>query len=51
VTGIATIGNAEASTATSAAIAAVDNNWLATQQIVQMKKELKAATTLLEEAR
>lgn len=48
VTGIATATGADASTATAAATAAVDNNWLATQQVVQMKKELAQATTLLQ---
>ncbi|MGY0343388.1 DUF769 domain-containing protein [Xylella fastidiosa] len=43
VTGIASIGNTDAATATHAAIAAVDNNWLATQQKLQMENELKAA--------
>ena len=48
VTGIAAATAADASTATAAATAAVDNNWLATQQVVQMKKELAQATTLLQ---
>ncbi|WP_419653838.1 hemagglutinin [Xylella fastidiosa] len=43
VTGIASIGNTDPATATHAAIAAVDNNWLATQQKLQMENELKAA--------
>jgi filamentous hemagglutinin len=48
VTGIASMQDSGASTATNAAIAAVDNNWLATQQIVQMKKELAQAKTVAE---
>ncbi|MCT9823503.1 hemagglutinin repeat-containing protein [Pseudomonas veronii] len=44
VTGIAAMSNPNgAATATNAAIANVDNNWLATQQIVQMTKELAEA--------
>ncbi|WP_231686345.1 hemagglutinin repeat-containing protein [Ralstonia pseudosolanacearum] len=49
VTGIATMSGADATTATNGAIAAVDNNWLATQQIVQMKKELSSAKSTLEQ--
>ncbi len=49
VTGIASVGDANVATATNAAGATVDNNWLATQQIVQMKKEIKAAQGTLEE--
>nr|CUV15759.1 conserved protein of unknown function [Ralstonia solanacearum] len=49
VTGIATMSGADATTATNGAIAAVDNNWLATQQIVQMKKELSNAKSTLEQ--
>jgi len=49
VTGIASVSDANVATATNAASAAVDNNWLATQQIVQMKKEIKAAKSTLEE--
>lgn len=48
VTGIAALTDVDAATATSAAIVSVDNNWLATQQIVQMKKEVAQANTLLE---
>ncbi|QUP56850.1 filamentous hemagglutinin N-terminal domain-containing protein (plasmid) [Ralstonia syzygii] len=49
VTGIATMSGADATAATNGAIAAVDNNWLATQQIVQMKKELSNAKSTLEQ--
>jgi filamentous hemagglutinin len=49
VTGIATATGGNAATANNAAIASVDNNWLATQQIVQMKKELSEAKGILEE--
>lgn len=49
VTGIAAGGGQDAATATNAAVVAIDNNWLATQQIVQMKKELKAAQSTLDE--
>ncbi|WP_430504635.1 hemagglutinin repeat-containing protein [Ralstonia pseudosolanacearum] len=49
VTGIAAMSGADATTATNGAIAAVDNNWLATQQIVQMKKELSNAKSTLEQ--
>ncbi len=48
VTGIGAISSADAATAATAAASAVDNNWLATQQLVQMKKELAAADGLLE---
>ena len=48
VTGIATVSGETGSTASAAAVASVDNNWLATQQIVQMKKELAAADGMLE---
>ncbi|WP_080507221.1 DUF637 domain-containing protein [Xylella fastidiosa] len=48
VTGIASIGNTDAATATHAAIAAVDNNWLATQQVIQMKKDISDAKNNLE---
>jgi hypothetical protein len=48
VTGIAAMSGADATTATNSAVAAVDNNWLATQQFVQMKKELAAAKKPLE---
>ncbi|MEO8627542.1 MAG: hemagglutinin repeat-containing protein [Betaproteobacteria bacterium] len=48
VTGIAATADTGAATASNAAIVAVDNNWLATQQIVQMKKELAAAKGMLE---
>ncbi|ALR05213.1 DUF769 domain-containing protein [Xylella fastidiosa] len=45
VTGIASTGNTDAATATHAAIAAVDNNWLAPKQYVQMlSEEFEAAT-------
>jgi len=50
VAGIATASDAAPSTATSAATAATDNNWLASRQIAQMEKERKEAKTLLEEA-
>ncbi|WP_460163496.1 hemagglutinin repeat-containing protein [Pseudomonas sp. S2_F03] len=44
VTGIAAMSNPNgAATANNAATANVDNNWLATQQIVQMQKELEEA--------
>jgi len=49
VAGIAAVSGADTTTATHSAIAAVDNNWLASQQIVQMNKELEEAKTLLEE--
>ena len=46
VTGIAAMSDPNgAATATNAAVANVDNNWLATQQIVQMIKEVAAAKT------
>ncbi|ALR05210.1 DUF769 domain-containing protein [Xylella fastidiosa] len=48
VTGIASIGNTDPATATHAAIAAVDNNWLATQQVIQMKKDISDAKNNLE---
>ncbi|HHW4668845.1 MAG TPA: VENN motif pre-toxin domain-containing protein [Xylella fastidiosa subsp. multiplex] len=48
VTGIASTTHTDAVTATHAAIAAVDNNWLATQQVVQMKKDISAAKNNLE---
>ncbi|UIT40467.1 DUF769 domain-containing protein [Xylella fastidiosa] len=45
VTGIASTTHTDAATATHAAIAAVDNNWLAAKQYVQMvSEELEAAT-------
>ena len=51
VTGIAAMSDGQgAATANSAATANVDNNWLATQQIVQMNKELGEARTPLEKA-
>ena len=51
VTGIAAMSDGQgAATANSAATANVDNNWLATQQIVQMHKELGEAKTPLEKA-
>ena len=44
VTGIAAMSNPNgAATANNTATANVDNNWLATQQIVQMQKELEEA--------
>ncbi len=44
VTGIAAMSNPNgAATANNAATANIDNNWLATQQIVQMQKELEEA--------
>ncbi|WP_347929282.1 hypothetical protein [Pseudomonas helvetica] len=50
VTGIAAMSNPNgAATANNAATANVDNNWLATQQIVQATKELKAAKNPAEE--
>jgi filamentous hemagglutinin len=50
VTGIAAMSNPNgAATATNAAIANVDNNWLATQQIVQAYEEMKAATSPIEQ--
>jgi filamentous hemagglutinin len=48
VAGIATATDLDASAATSASVAATDNNWLATQQVVQMNKELTAAKGTLE---
>ncbi|HAF2412847.1 TPA: filamentous hemagglutinin N-terminal domain-containing protein [Salmonella enterica] len=48
VTGIGAAGGVDAAPASTAAITAVDNNWLATQQIVQMNKELAAADGMLE---
>ena len=52
VTGIATMSGENTATATNAASAAVDNNWLATQQIVQMNKELAAAKgSLIDQAK
>ncbi|MCD8469535.1 DUF769 domain-containing protein, partial [Xylella taiwanensis] len=48
VTGIASAGDAHAASATHAATAALDNNWLATQQNAQMNQELAAANGLLE---
>ena len=49
VTGIAATTNLDAATANAAASGAVDNNWLATQQLVQARKELKEADGLLAE--
>ncbi|MEG5264167.1 hypothetical protein TRP66_07675 [Pseudomonas sp. JDS28PS106] len=40
----------DATTANSAAGAAVDNNWLATQQLVQLKKEYEEADGVIEKA-
>lgn len=48
VTGIGTAGGVDMAPASTAAATAVDNNWLATQQIVQMNKELEAANGMLE---
>ncbi|MFY3964928.1 hemagglutinin repeat-containing protein, partial [Achromobacter ruhlandii] len=48
VTGIGAAGGLDAAPASTAAATAVDNNWLATQQIVQMNKELAAADGMLE---
>jgi filamentous hemagglutinin len=48
VGGIAATSGGDANAATSAGIAATDNNWLASQQIVQAKKELAAAKGTLE---
>ncbi|MCL1860580.1 MAG: glycohydrolase toxin TNT-related protein, partial [Proteobacteria bacterium] len=48
VGGMAALGGIDAATATTSATAAVDNNWLATQQVVQYKKEMAEAETLLE---
>lgn len=48
VTGIGAAGGMDAAAASTAAATAVDNNWLATQQIVQMNKELEAADGMLE---
>ncbi|UIX81325.1 hemagglutinin repeat-containing protein [Xylella fastidiosa subsp. sandyi] len=48
VTGIASTTHTDAATATNAAIAAVDNNWLATQQVIQMKQDISAAKNNLE---
>lgn len=49
VTGIAATTSLDAATATAAASGAVDNNWLATQQFVQARKELKEAEGRLDE--
>ena len=51
VTGIAAMSGSDPTAATQGAVAAVDNNWLATQQIVQMKKELSNAKTTLEQVK
>lgn len=48
VTGIGAAGGADAAAASTGAAVAVDNNWLASQQIVQMNKELDAADGMLE---
>ncbi|WP_260961240.1 two-partner secretion domain-containing protein [Pseudomonas citri] len=51
VTGLAaTSASLDPATATSAAGAAVDNNWLATQQLVQAEKEYSEAEGLLAKA-
>ena len=48
VTGIAAMSNPNgAATANNAAMANVDNNWLATQQYVQAKKEIDAEPSIL----
>ncbi|XAV88534.1 MAG: hypothetical protein AAHH96_00085 [Candidatus Symbiodolus clandestinus] len=50
VTGIATMtSDLNPAAASSAASAATDNNWLASQQMAQMRRELNAAETLGEE--
>lgn len=49
VTGLAASTGLDAATANTAAGAATDNNWLATQQLVQAKKELKEAEGLADE--
>lgn len=49
VTGIASLEGGDAVAANQGAIAALDNNWLATQQIVQANKELAEAKTPLEQ--
>jgi len=49
VTGIAATTSLDAATATAAASGAVDNNWLATQQYVQARKELKEAEGRIDE--
>lgn len=52
VTGLAaTSPQLDATTANSAAGAAVDNNWLATQQLVQAKKEYEEADGYIEKAK
>jgi len=47
VTGLAATTGLDAATATGAAAGAVDNNWLATQQFVQAKKEVEEADGVL----
>ncbi|MBJ9977590.1 hemagglutinin repeat-containing protein [Pseudomonas sp. S75] len=49
VTGLAATTSLDAATATAAASGAVDNNWLATQQYVQARKELKEAEGRIDE--
>ncbi|MCQ4317772.1 hemagglutinin repeat-containing protein [Stutzerimonas zhaodongensis] len=49
VTGLAAAGDLDAAAANASASAAIDNNWLATQQLVQAKKELKEAEGRLDE--
>ncbi|MCL2162393.1 MAG: hemagglutinin repeat-containing protein, partial [Betaproteobacteria bacterium] len=49
VTGIAMMSGIDTTAAANSAVAAVDNNWLATQQVVQYKKERDEAKTQLEE--
>lgn len=49
VTGLAAAGELDAAAANASASAAIDNNWLATQQLVQAKKELKEAEGRLDE--
>jgi len=48
VSGIASVSNSDAVAATNSATSAVDNNWLASQQIVQYNKEMGEAKTLSE---
>ncbi|MCG6578112.1 filamentous hemagglutinin N-terminal domain-containing protein [Pseudomonas sp. AF32] len=50
VTGLAAASSMDTSTATTAAGSAVDNNWLATQQLVQAEKEYTEADGLLAKA-
>jgi filamentous hemagglutinin len=48
VTGIAAAGGADVVASSNAAVAAVDNNWLATRQRAQMNKDLAAAKGALD---